>query len=45
MPITVRVVTEEEYKDWLLDAKEKFAKEESQNELKIVKKNIKGIIK
>ena len=37
--------TEEEYKDWLLDAKEKFAKEESQNELKIVKKNIKGIIK
>ena len=38
MPITVRVVTEEEYKDWLLDAKEKFAKEESQNELKIVKK-------
>ncbi len=45
MPITVRVVTEEEYKDWLLDAKEKFAKEEFQNELKIVKKNIKGIIK
>ncbi len=45
MPITVRVVTEEEYKDWLLEAKEKFAKEESQNELKIVKKNIKGIIK
>ena len=45
MPITVRVVTEEEYKDWLLDAKEKYAKEESQNELKIVKKNIKGIIK
>ena len=38
MPITVRVVTEEEYKDWLLEAKEKFAKEESQNELKIVKK-------
>ena len=45
MPITVRVVTEEEYKDWLLDAKEKFAKEEFQNKLKIVKKNIKGIIK
>ena len=45
MPITVRVVTEEEYKDWLLEAKEKFAKEEIQNELKIVKKNIKGIIK
>ena len=45
MPITVRVVTEEEYKEWLLEAKEKFAKEEFQNELKIVKKNIKGIIK
>ena len=45
MPITVRVVTEEEYKEWLLEAKEKFAKEEIQNELKIVKKNIKGIIK
>ena len=45
MPITVRVVTEDEYKDWLLDAKEKFAKEEFQNKLKIVKKNIKGIIK
>ena len=27
MPIEVRVVTEEEYKDWLLDAKVKFAKE------------------
>ena len=41
MPITVRVVTEEEYKDWLLEAKEKFAKEEFQNELKIVKKKYK----
>ena len=38
MPITVKVVTQEEYKNWLLDAKEKFAKHESQNELKIVKK-------
>mgnify|MGYP005729183441 FL=1 len=27
MPIEVRVVTEEEYQDWLLDAKVKFAKE------------------
>ena len=27
MPIEVRVVTEEEYQDWLLDAKIKFAKE------------------
>ena len=27
MPIEVRVVTDEEYKEWLLDAKVKFAKE------------------
>jgi len=27
MPIEVRVVTEEEYQEWLLDAKSKFAKE------------------
>ena len=27
MPIEVRVVNEEEYQDWLLDAKVKFAKE------------------
>ena len=27
MPITVRVVSEEEYNDWLMDAKVKFAKE------------------
>ena len=27
MPIEVRVVTEEEYQVWLLDAKVKFAKE------------------
>ena len=27
MPIEVRVVTEEEYQDWLFDAKVKFAKE------------------
>ncbi|MDA9695314.1 cytochrome c oxidase subunit II, partial [Candidatus Pelagibacter sp.] len=27
MPIEVRVVTEEEYQEWLLDAKVKFAKE------------------
>ena len=27
MPITVRVVSEEEYNDWLLEAKVKFAKE------------------
>ena len=27
MPIEVRVVTEEEYQEWLLEAKVKFAKE------------------
>ena len=27
MPITVRVVSEEEYQEWLMDAKVKFAKE------------------
>ena len=27
MPITVRVVSEEEYNEWLMDAKVKFAKE------------------
>ena len=27
MPITVRVVSEEEYQEWLSDAKIKFAKE------------------
>ena len=27
MPITVRVVSDEEYQEWLLDAKIKFAKE------------------
>ena len=32
MPIEVRVVTEEEYQEWLLDAKEKFAKETIQED-------------
>ena len=27
MPIAVRVVSEEEYQEWLVDAKVKFAKE------------------
>ena len=31
MPITVKVVTDEEYEDWLSEAKEKFAKEEIEN--------------
>ena len=39
MPITVKVVTEEDYQEWLYEAKEKFAKEEIQNNnLKIVSK-------
>ena len=39
MPITVKVVTEEEYEDWLSEAKEKFAKEEVENNnLKLVSK-------
>ena len=39
MPIEVRVVTEEEYQEWLSEAKEKFAKEEIQNiNLKLVSK-------
>ena len=38
MPITVRVVTDEEYKKWLLEAKEKFAKEIIEKDYKVVKK-------
>ena len=39
MPITVKVVTEQEYEDWLSEAKEKFAKEEIENNnLKLVSK-------
>ena len=39
MPITVRVVTEDEYQEWLFEAKEKFAKEEIENNnLKLVSK-------
>ena len=38
MPIEVRVVTEEEYQDWLLDAKVKFAKEIIEKDYKVVKK-------
>ena len=39
MPITVKVVTDEEYEDWLSEAKEKFAKEEIENNnLKLVSK-------
>jgi cytochrome c oxidase subunit 2 len=39
MPITVKVVTENEYQEWLFEAKEKFAKEEIENNnLKLVSK-------
>ena len=33
MPITVKVVSEEEYKEWLMDARVKFAKEPIENEI------------
>jgi cytochrome c oxidase subunit 2 len=38
MPITVNVVTEEEYNQWLDKAKVEFAKEELNNNIKIAKK-------
>ena len=38
MPITVNVVTEEEYNLWLQEAKVKFAKEEISSNIKLVKK-------
>ena len=38
MPITVNVVTEEEYKKWLEKAKIEFAKEDIRNNIKIAKK-------
>ena len=39
MPIAVRVVSNEEYEEWLSEAKEKFAKEEIENNnLKLVSK-------
>ena len=38
MPITVKVVSEDEYIKWLEEAKVKFAKEEIKNSIKIVKK-------
>ena len=38
MPITVNVVTEEEYNQWLEKAKVEFAKEEINNNIKVVKK-------
>jgi len=38
MPITVNVVTEEEYNQWLEKAKVEFAKEEIRRNIKVVKK-------
>jgi cytochrome c oxidase subunit 2 len=43
MPITVNVVTEEEYATWLNDAKQKFALEDLNSDIKIVKKENKKI--
>ena len=38
MPITVNVVTEDQYNKWLEEAKIKFAKEEIDNNIKLAKK-------
>ena len=38
MPITVHVVSEDDYNKWLEEAKVKFAKEEINNNKKIAKK-------
>ena len=39
MPITVNVVTEEEYVKWLEEAKQNFALEENKTNIKVAKKN------
>ena len=40
MPITVRVVTDDEYNAWLEEAKIKFAKEDiNNNKIKLLAKN------
>ncbi len=38
MPITVNVVSEDEYSKWLKEAKVKFAKDEIKNNIKVAKK-------
>ena len=43
MPITVNVVTDEEYAKWLNDAKQKFALEDINTNIKVVKKENKKI--
>ena len=45
MPITVNVVSQDEYDAWLVDAKQKFAKEELNLNKKVVSKITKGEIK
>ena len=40
MPITVNVVTQDEYEKWLEGAKQKFAKEEKKSDIKLAKKII-----
>tara|TARA_A100001011_G_scaffold39371_1_gene37167 strand:+ start:1595 stop:2425 length:831 start_codon:yes stop_codon:yes gene_type:complete len=44
MPITVNVVSQDEYNNWLIEAKQKFAKEELNSNKKVVKKITKGEI-
>ena len=43
MPITVNVVTEDEYAAWLNDAKQKFALEDTGSNTKVVKNQIKKL--
>ena len=38
MPITVHVVSDEEYNQWLKEAKVKFAKQEINNNIKVAEK-------
>ncbi len=45
MPITVNVVSQDEYDAWLVEAKQKFAKEELNLNKKVVSKITKGKIK
>jgi cytochrome c oxidase subunit 2 len=43
MPITVNVVTEDEYASWLTEAKQKFALEDTNSNIKVAKKENKKI--
>ena len=45
MPITVNVVSQEEYDKWLEEAKQKFAKKELDLKNKVVKRILEGEIK